>query len=93
MATAGSAAGLGREADLGHLEPGAAGDLVCYDVTGPFDVGVADPIAGLLWAGPGRKPKHVVVGGRVVVDDGRLVTGDARQIVEDLRAELRRRHG
>jgi 8-oxoguanine deaminase len=93
MATAGSAAGLGRAGELGTLEPGAAGDLVCYDVTGPFDVGVADPLAGLLWANPGRRPKHVVIAGRVVVEDGQLVNGDAQQIADDLRAELHRREG
>ena len=79
MATAGSAAGLGR-ADLGHLEVGAAADLCCYDVTGVADAGVADPLAGLLWASPGRRPRHVVVGGpgggpRRRAGDGRRTVG------------------
>jgi 8-oxoguanine deaminase len=90
MATAGAAAGLGR-ADLGHLEVGAAADLCCYDVTGVADAGVADPVAGLLWASPGRRPRHVVVGGRVVVRDGVLVTADERSIADRLRALLARR--
>ena len=62
MATAGSAAGLGRP-DLGSLEPGAAADLGCWDVAGVADAGVADPVAGLVWAAPGRRPRHVVVAG------------------------------
>jgi 8-oxoguanine deaminase len=70
-ATAGGATGLGRP-ELGHLDPGAAADLVCWDVTGVADVGVHDRLAGLLWANPGRRPRHVVVGGRVVVRDGAL---------------------
>ena len=90
MATAGSAAGLGR-ADLGHLGVGAAADLVCYDVTGALDAGVADPLAGLIWAHPGRLPRHVVVAGRVVVHDFELVGLDHRSIARDLRAELDRR--
>ncbi len=90
MATAGSAAGLGR-ADLGHLEVGAAADLCCYDVTGVADAGVADPLAGLLWASPGRRPRHVVVGGRVVVRDGVLVTADERSVADRLRTLLARR--
>ena len=90
MATAGSAAGLGR-ADLGHLEVGAAADLCCYDVTGVADAGVADPLAGLLWASPGRRPRHVVVGGRVVVRDGVLVTADERSVAGRLRTLLARR--
>jgi 8-oxoguanine deaminase len=90
MATSGSAAGLGR-ADLGHLEVGAAADLCCYDVTGVADAGVADPLAGLLWASPGRRPTHVVVGGEVVVRDGVLVRADERSIADRLRALLARR--
>ncbi|WP_434316087.1 amidohydrolase family protein [Leifsonia sp. P73] len=55
MATEGSAAGLGRH-ELGHLRPGAAGDLCVWDVSGVADAGVADPIAGLLWASPAAAP-------------------------------------
>ena len=84
MATAGSAAGLGRF-ELGHLEIGAAADLCCFDVTGVADAGVGDALAGLLWANPGRRPRHVVVGGRVVVRDGELLTADAPRLAERLR--------
>ncbi len=87
FATRGSADGLGRP-DLGRLEVGARADLVCWDVTGVADAGVADPVAGLLWASPGRRPKHVVVGGRVVVRDGRLVTRDETDVAADLRRLL-----
>ncbi|MCY3561830.1 MAG: amidohydrolase family protein [bacterium] len=84
MATFGSAAGLGRS-ELGHLGVGAAADLCCYDVTGVADAGVADPLAGLLWANPGRRPRHVVVAGRVVVRDGELQTAEAPVLAERLR--------
>ncbi len=85
MATTGSAAGLGRP-ELGHLEPGAAADLCCFDVTGVADAGVGDPLAGLLWADPGRRPRHVVVAGKVVVRDGELQTAEAPVLAERLRA-------
>lgn len=78
MATTGSAAGLGRPG-LGEHQ-----DLCVWDVSGVADAGVHDPVAGLLWASPGRRPRHVVVAGRVVVRDGVLVTADEREIVEDL---------
>ncbi len=83
-ATAGSALGLGRP-ELGHLEPGAAADLCCYDITGPEDAGVGDPLDGLLWANPGRRPRHVVVAGKVVVRDGQLETADAHALSTRLR--------
>jgi len=88
MATAGSAAGLGRP-ELGTLGAGTAGDLCVWDVSGVADAGVADPVAGLLWANPGRRPKHVVVGGRVVVRDYALVDVDEREVVAGLHERLR----
>lgn len=83
MATSGSADGLGRT-ELGRLTPGSTADLCLWDVSGVADAGVADPVAGLLWASPGRRPRTVVVGGRVVVDAGRLVRADEGEIVARL---------
>lgn len=89
MATRGSAQGLGRN-DLGHLAAGSAGDLCVWDVSGVADAGVADPVAGLLWASPGRRPRHVVVGGRVVVRDYVLLTADEAEIAARLRERVAR---
>lgn len=90
MATRGSADGLGRP-ELGHLEPGAAADLVLYDLGGVADAGVADPVAGLLWASPGRRPRDVVVQGRVVVSGGALVAVDERTVADELDALMQAR--
>ena len=89
MSMAGSAAGLGRT-ELGNLREGSAADLCVWDVSGAADAGVADPVAGLLWANPGRRPRHVVVAGRVVVRDYQLVTADERELVASLAARLAR---
>ena len=87
MATEGSAIGLGR-AELGHLRPGSVADLCIWDVSGVANAGVADPIAGLLWANPGRRPKHVVVDGRIVVRDYVLVNADEQELVARLKARV-----
>jgi cytosine/adenosine deaminase-related metal-dependent hydrolase len=92
MATRGGAAGLGRP-ELGHLEPGAAADVVVYDLGGVADAGVADPLAGLLWASPGRRPRDVLVAGRVVVRDGALCAADERALAASLRSLLAARAG
>ncbi|APE34346.1 hydroxyatrazine ethylaminohydrolase [Nocardia mangyaensis] len=84
MATAGSAIGLGRP----ELASVTGGDLCVWDETGVADAGVAEPIAGLLWASPGRRPRHVVVAGRVVVRDGHLVGVDEREITSALTRRL-----
>lgn len=91
LATAGSALGLGRP-ELGHLEPGAAADFALYDLGGAADAGVADPVSGLLWASPGRRPRDVIVGGRPAVLGGELVAADEREIARSLTALLDRRH-
>jgi cytosine/adenosine deaminase-related metal-dependent hydrolase len=83
LATSGSADGLGRP-ELGRLTPGSAADLCLWGMSGVADAGVADAVAGLLWASPGRRPRTVIVGGRVVVDDGRLLTADEDEIVARL---------
>jgi cytosine/adenosine deaminase-related metal-dependent hydrolase len=83
MATAGSARGLGRP-ELGRLAPGAAADLAVYDLGGAADAGVGDPLAGLLWASPGRRPRDVAVAGRVVVRDGALAAADERVLASAL---------
>jgi cytosine/adenosine deaminase-related metal-dependent hydrolase len=90
MATSGSAAGLGRP-ELGHLGPGTAGDLCAWDLSGVADAGIADPIAGLLWGSPGRRPRHVVVGGSVVVRDYQLVAVEEARLVARLRERLHSR--
>lgn len=90
MATAGSARGLGR-AELGTLAVGAAADVCVWDVSGVADAGVADPVAGLLWAAPGRRPRHVFVAGEPVVVGGRLALVDEHDIADALTALLARR--
>lgn len=90
MATEGSAAGLNRP-ELGHLRPGAAADLCVWDCSDVFDAGTADPVDGLLWAGPGRRPRDVMVGGRWVVREGRLLTAESRSLAAELGALLKRR--
>lgn len=87
MATSGSATGLGRP-ELGSLAPGAAADVCVWDVSGVADAGVADRVAGLLWASPGRRPRHVFVAGRPVVVNGVLATADEADIVESLHSLL-----
>ena len=89
-ATAGSAIGLGRP-ELGTIAAGARADLAVWDVSGVADAGVADPIAGLLWASPGRRPRDVDVGGEPVVQDSALVRADEHDLASALTRLLRSR--
>ncbi|MFF4951181.1 8-oxoguanine deaminase [Streptomyces chattanoogensis] len=70
MATRGSARCLGRDDELGHLRPGACGDLVVWNT---HEVALAgsftDPVEAWLRCGPSRA-WTTIVGGRVLVDQG-----------------------
>ncbi|WP_353507946.1 8-oxoguanine deaminase [Intrasporangium sp.] len=72
LATRGSAACLGRTGELGTLAVGAAGDLVCWPLTGiAFAGALTDPVEAWLRCGP-VAARHTVVAGRPVVEDGVL---------------------
>lgn len=76
MATAGGAAVLGLEADLGRLDEGAIADLALIDRVGDGLAGAVDTTAALALSESGRGVRHVIVDGRAVVRDGRCTTVD-----------------
>ncbi|MFN8021427.1 MAG: 8-oxoguanine deaminase [Acidimicrobiales bacterium] len=72
-ATIGGAGCLGREGEIGSLEPGAVGDVAVFRLDGvPFSGAVADPVEAWLRSGP-ASAWHTIVHGRSVVADGFLV--------------------
>jgi cytosine/adenosine deaminase-related metal-dependent hydrolase len=76
---------LGREAEIGSLEPGKLADIALWRVDGLDHAGIADPVAALV-LGPRPRVEHLLVGGRVVVENGRLTTGDEETIARELAA-------
>ena len=74
IATLGGAGCLGREGEIGVIEPGAAADLAVWSLTGPSYAGaVADPIEAWLRCGP-ASARDTIVNGRAVVRNGGLVS-------------------
>lgn len=74
IATLGGARVLGR-GDLGSLEPGRRADVAVWDVSGIEAAGAWDPVAALVFCGPGRV-RDLFVEGRPVVESGRVATID-----------------
>jgi cytosine/adenosine deaminase-related metal-dependent hydrolase len=80
---------LGREAEIGSLEPGKLADIALWPLTDLDHAGIADPVAALV-LGPRPRVKHLLVGGETVVEDGRLTTADEDAIARDIAAASRR---
>ncbi len=90
IGTRGSAACLGRSGELGTLTVGAAGDLVCWPLTGiAFAGALTDPVEAWLRCGP-VAARHTVVAGRPVVEDGALVHPGLEDILRRHRAAATR---
>ncbi|WP_347977556.1 8-oxoguanine deaminase [Microbacterium sp. ProA8] len=85
IATMGGARVLGRQQEIGSLEPGKLADIAVWQVDGIEHAGILDPVAAL---GLGALPplKRLYVGGKTVVEDGTLVTVDEGRLAREVAA-------
>jgi cytosine/adenosine deaminase-related metal-dependent hydrolase len=85
LATMGGARCLGRDGELGSLEPGKQADLAVWRMDGLEHAGIADPVAALVF---GALPPLALLlaGGRPVVEDGALCLVSEVDVTAGLRA-------
>ncbi|MEV5070436.1 8-oxoguanine deaminase [Microbacterium sp. LMI12-1-1.1] len=85
IATMGGARVLGRQQEIGSLEPGKLADVAVWQVDRVEHAGILDPVAAL---GLGALPplKRLYVGGRAVVEDATLVTADEARLAREVAA-------
>jgi cytosine/adenosine deaminase-related metal-dependent hydrolase len=84
MATTGGARILGREAEIGSLEPGKLADIALWRLDTLPHAGIADPVAALV-LGPPAPLELLLVNGTVVLEHDRLVTVDEEQVAANAR--------
>ncbi|WP_016908169.1 8-oxoguanine deaminase [Streptomyces xiaopingdaonensis] len=89
LATAGGARVLGRQRELGSLEPGKLADLVLWRLDGLGHSTVEDPVAALV-LGAAAPVALSFVGGRPVVEDGVLLGDDETAIAREAAVQARR---
>ncbi|MFJ5229740.1 8-oxoguanine deaminase [Kitasatospora sp. NPDC088391] len=79
LGTMGGARVLGRQAEIGSIEPGKLADLALWKVDGVLHSSIADPVAALVL---GALPPltALFVNGNPVVEHGRLSTVDEDRI-------------
>ncbi|MFC0211951.1 amidohydrolase family protein [Paenibacillus chartarius] len=95
MATIGGAKSMGRDNELGSLEPGKKADVVVVDLEKAHIGPVHRVSSALVYNANGNDVELVLVGGRVVVEHGQCVLIDEREVlrraqsrVDALRARL-----
>ena len=79
MATMGGARVLGREREIGSVEPGKLGDLALWRIDGVEHAGIVDPVAALT-LGATPPLERLLVQGETVVEQGRLARADERDV-------------
>jgi cytosine/adenosine deaminase-related metal-dependent hydrolase len=89
MATVDGARCLGREAEIGSLEPGKRADVALWRVDGPLHGDIDDPVVALV-LGPRPPLELLLVEGRPVVRGDDLRTVSEQACGADLRAAHRR---
>jgi 5-methylthioadenosine/S-adenosylhomocysteine deaminase len=86
MATIGGARVIGREKDLGSLEPGKLADIIIVDPGRARLTPLYDPVSALVYAAGGDDVRTTIVNGRVVMRDRKVTTLDEGRVLAEARA-------
>ncbi len=92
LATIHGARCLGREGEIGSLEPGKLADIALWRIDDLGHAGIEDPIAALV-LGPARRVELLLVNGLGVVEGGELRTASEAEISRGIATASRRLAG
>lgn len=89
LATIGGARVLGRDREIGSIEPGKLADVVLWDLSGLGHADIDDPVAALV-LGTIPPIRGTWINGRRIVDGGEITTVDTDSVARECAAEHRR---
>lgn len=85
LLTIGGARVLGLGDRIGTLEPGKEADIICLATTAPHATPWYDPDSHLAYAARAADVQHVIVRGKVLMQDRELLTIDERETLAEAR--------
>ncbi len=68
---------------LGAIEPGSMADVVILDIKKPWWIPLHSPESHLVYSARSSDVAHVIVNGKLVIENGELTTLDEGQIMKD----------
>jgi 5-methylthioadenosine/S-adenosylhomocysteine deaminase len=86
MATLGGARVIGREKELGALEPGKLADIIIVRMDQPRQTPMYDPLSHLVYTTRGDDVEVTIVNGRVLMRGGKVLTLDETRVLQNARA-------
>ena len=86
MATIGGARVIGREKQLGSLEPGKLADLIVVRMDHPRQTPMYEPVSHLVYTTRGDDVETTIVNGRVLMRNGKVLTLNEAQVLDAARA-------
>jgi len=89
LGTIGGARCLGRDDEIGSLEPGKLADIALWRIDGLGHAGIDDPVAALV-LGPRPPLARLLVGGRTLVEDDHLTNASEADLARAACAAARR---
>src|SRR5207249_662464 len=94
-ATLGSGQAIGLGGELGRIAPGRKADITLLSLRDPAFAPLNDAVRQLVYTEPGRSVRHVIVDGRLAIENGRATLldedalyGDVERLMPALMREL-----
>ncbi len=83
MATIDGARAIGRDREIGSLEPGKKADVAVFAFDNPYVTPVHNPVSALVYAAQGNEAETVIIDGQVVMQNRVITTIDEFKIREE----------